>query len=406
MHFCCIVVAKKGKKIVIKFDVCGFNNPVVRKDRLITDILLENAFYAQQQEVIDCLNRKNISSEIDLTYHQQNFSAMTSSTVYTLPTESFMAVDLLNCIDAFIHYHQFDNVQVVNKSFLKAAAKKGNNLFLNGLENRITEGAVNLAKSSPAKQVAKAILALDCGGKYADVKAELKRYLNGLFPPTLEINEGRLMVCRFYAEPPCLKQFLKIQKLMFAQMTAQSFKQFNSIVTNYNAWVKNKWLAQCLGKEAHAGLYYGSSYSEIVLLRECDYVLQSDGRMSANIGDTSVFKNCYAKDKKYHNLLQDELKHLAPILGIKFSPDTDFSEKLIFTPACSKRLMELGLHLNVGYLKKYIMTKNSYQGMFKHVDGMTRHLFPVELVDKIASVASGIDELCVKDRMGVRNISV
>lgn len=411
MHFCCIVVAKEGKKIVIRFDLCAFNNQPRRESKRILDILAENVFYSQEKEVHDILNRTCNTYEFCLTYHQQKFNAVGSSGVYTLPTDPSMAVDLINCIDSFVRHHEFNHVQVADKSFLHSLQKKSSEHFvLAGLEGLINKGAVNFSKTSVAKQVVKAILALTDVKNYIEVKAALSRYLNNQLPPMLEVDNGKLKACRYYVMRPTAQQFLIIQQLIFKHIKDKkvAFAQLNEIIVDGNAWVKNKWLSQCIGKEAYAGLYYGPEYSELELLAECEYVLQSDGRICAVISETTVFAQLYAKGKKYHNQLQKELEHLASTLGLEFSSDTDFYHKLIFTPASSKQLMDIGLHLNVAYMKKYIFCKNSYQTLFgKSGFGVGKFQeLPFELIDKISiDVAdNAFEKLNSFDRACIRQI--
>lgn len=82
--------------------------------------------------------------------------------------------------------------------------------------------------------------------------------------------------------------------------------------------------------------------------------------MSVNVDQNLGYLNHYAPGKRNHSIFKDEMTFLAKIIGLEFDPHTDFDKEIIFTPACSNELKNVGLHLNIDYIMKLLGQKNRF----------------------------------------------
>lgn len=122
-----------------------------------------------------------------------------------------------------------------------------------------------------------------------------------------------------------------------------------------NSSAKINLIMSCLGKIAHDKGKYNISYTELVLMYFAEFHLFPNGTMGIiNLDKNFGYLKDYAEGKRNHNILAPELGHLANVLGLELEPDCDYhkDKQILFTPACSLQLANMGLHLNGNYSKE------------------------------------------------------
>lgn len=185
--------------------------------------------------------------------------------------------------------------------------------------------------------------------------------------------------------------------LAYAQLLIRNNNtlELNFIINNINWMAKAKIYTQCLGKQAADGGRYNLSYTEWDFFRDAEFNLLDDGRLSIDVQNNPTYIKLYATDEALKEQFKNEMIHVAKVAGLEFDPATNFEKQLIFTPACSMKLKNQGLHLNLSYMKKLLQQK-IYFGLFRQAyafqneqneEGMSElsASLPVEIGEQIFS---------------------
>ena len=159
--------------------------------------------------------------------------------------------------------------------------------------------------------------------------------------------------------------------------------QINFVIEELNLQLKEKLFESCIGKVSHQGQmlksdelhdidryrhsrksYYG--YTELSFLTESVFTLREDKRMSiANIQKNPMYETMYASGKRNAGILRTELEYLFKIIGLECDEDSDFDNEIIFKPAYTKKLIDLGVHYNVNYIKNLLFAQNQFRLLTK-----------------------------------------
>ncbi len=170
----------------------------------------------------------------------------------------------------------------------------------------------------------------------------------------------------------------------------------NYIISIVNCMAKRRLFKPCINQVAHDKDKYTFAYIEWDFLREANFNVLEDGRISIDVTQNEIYLRLYAPGKKHFSIFKDEMLHLAKLLNLEFDIDTDFEKTIIFTRHCSRQLKELGLHLNTSYIKKLLIQKNHisiFSQAYKHPDNnlIAKHL-PMEIAEAILrKVEPGLD---------------
>ena len=137
------------------------------------------------------------------------------------------------------------------------------------------------------------------------------------------------------------------------------------IIYHINYMAKLNLYNPCLEKKAHDKKFYHFYYTEWFFIRDAEFKLLNDGRISIDVTQNTSYLDTYAPGCSLYGKLKDEMLFLAKIIGLEFDPETDFDKEIIFTPACSKELKNKGLHLNPSYMAKLMQQKNDSFSFFR-----------------------------------------
>ena len=177
------------------------------------------------------------------------------------------------------------------------------------------------------------------------------------------------------------------------------------IFDKINQLAKNKLYELCFDKTSYHGKKhhtefskYNYHYTELHLIREAQFTLRPDGRMSIPLSDNTIYQEFYTVGRVNHDIMRDEFNFLANILNLAFSPDNDFhrDKEMIFTKESTEKLKALGLHLNLQYVKQLLSVKHRWS-LFKqgythetNNEGKTCHFyqFPPEIMSMIMNKVS------------------
>lgn len=374
--------------IKIVFDMCVTGLAEFDRNTSLQDCLQKNVHYCDPSAVIKSLNRvqpKNSWTPVSVIdgYNQTNAMFVTSN--YTLPSDPGIAIDFLCAVDYFVIINNFTAVQVCDRGF---DVNSGVNLG-----HQLKEAPVNLQLESVSRCLAKQFLMLQEDAAYGRVRSAVVDFLSNKLPINYEKKNEGIHACRFYSAAFSMDQLLMLKKDLVAGAVnlKSQLNIFSEIVNkNYNA-AMFRFLQPAMGKIADDGNRYDYNYTEIELLREAIFSIKANGLVAVNWHENKAYEEHYAEKMRNHDILKKELIHLAPLIGLEFMPNLDFHNELVFTPACSKRLIDLGLNLNLQYVKNFCFAKNTYQTVYSYfrskysTDNMW-HSLPDDILNEVASV--------------------
>lgn len=143
--------------------------------------------------------------------------------------------------------------------------------------------------------------------------------------------------------------------LTLADQTTAKKLECLFMLETINASAKINLLTPCLGRIAHDKGRYKMNYTELELIYFAEFYLFPNGTMGIiNLNKNFAYLQYYAVGKPNYNILSPELEHLANILDLQLERNCDYhkDQQILFTPACSIKLANLGLHLNGNYSKE------------------------------------------------------
>lgn len=175
-------------------------------------------------------------------------------------------------------------------------------------------------------------------------------------------------------------------------------EELTAILSHISSTAKKDLIKPCIGKMSHYGIahpdaVYDENYTELQLLKDAQFVMRHDGRMSINIKNNSFYLKYYAKGRRHHDILQAEMLYLGKVIGFEYAPDNNFHEEIIFTEACTNVLKSKGLHFNENYLKKLMTAKHHgslFSQAYQHEENNDQHCYfhrlPPELMEIISNM--------------------
>jgi hypothetical protein len=170
--------------------------------------------------------------------------------------------------------------------------------------------------------------------------------------------------------------------------------QFDLLLGDRQASAKKALYLPSIGKTSHDKQAYTWNYTEWSLLRDADFRVRSDGRMSICLTTIPQFNSSYAPGRRNHKIFRDEFDFLGNIINLKIADDSDISKELIFTPECTGYLVSLGLHHDKHYVAALIYLWRLVK-IFK--DGQAEnkfHRLPRDVIFMILEfVVNGVEEI-------------
>lgn len=160
-----------------------------------------------------------------------------------------------------------------------------------------------------------------------------------------------------------------------------------------NLCQKIKLFTQVLAKPALDGYNYAFGYTEWYFIRDAIFCYDNSIKrmiidVSKDTDSNSGYSRWYAVGKDNHHIFADELVALFDILGMSFEKNINFHEKIIFSEESSKKLLEMGLDIDVNNIKKVVKARNNHL-FFQQVNksGDLRKYLPKEIIEAIFNFA-------------------
>lgn len=173
-------------------------------------------------------------------------------------------------------------------------------------------------------------------------------------------------------------------------VTTKKSKEMISLEHWYNrfAWIRQElWkdmIYSVIGEIANDGGVYTRRYTELGLLSEAKLEANAKGEMVLHFGDSPDYKKYYAKDRTYHNELENDLRKLGDLIGLHFLPNQDFhAGSVIFDQPSSAYLKSRGFHITEQFCKSLVHAPHFHR-MFNQVDVQTENVRQVGRMRRVS----------------------
>jgi hypothetical protein len=351
--------------------------------------------------------------QVEGLHNNKNANVTIDSCQYTLPKDVFMMLSLLSAINTYytdrhLTHLCFSDVSLADLADTKTEetpfTRKTINAYVKKYSafNEAVKGIIKLDILALIQQLHKAAADLP---QYKSVCAMLVYLLNTNSAETMQnllSREGvlKLTDCNDSEEfagtsSSSTKEIVQSFNASLKRFISKKQPlQFDLLLGDRQASAKKALYLPSLGKPSHDKQAYTWNYTEWYLLRDADFRVRSDGRMSICLTTIPQFNSTYAPGETNHEIFRDEFDFLGNIINLKIANDSDLSKELIFTPECTGYLVSLGLHHDKHYVAALIYLWRLVQ-IFK--DGQAANKFhglPRDVIFLILEfVVDGVEEI-------------
>lgn len=143
-----------------------------------------------------------------------------------------------------------------------------------------------------------------------------------------------------------------VERIHNKLLDSDTFAKASSLLGHIQNSFVSGLMMSCLGQPAHDGGKYNLNYTELNLFFYGNFKLCEDGRVGFSHDNNPYYQKWYAEGRRNHDVLKDELLFLSQVEGVDlaFDETCDFHQEIVFTEACSQRLIAQGVLLNANYL--------------------------------------------------------
>jgi hypothetical protein len=419
MRFSNVRVYSKGDDIQIRFDLIDFSEDYEwsRRDRTIKEALLDQFKHPDRNKVDETLDHQSLGDiRFTTKLNDTTVTVPCVSSTYRLPTDPVLALDFLTAYKNHISERNFNHVCFHHfsvHSYLVDAENPNNNYGQNKtlpgtLEQYISTGMTGAGWADETELTEKTHS--DAGKRSAAHTSEiLKTFVEKIlavaatkpnykatfdalskiskgqaqdtsvsFKERLDVPHRYSFLCNIpYSAPKLLDNnpAVKIERYVLAvgnKLTQENrTHELNHFIDNFQLNLKVGLFSSCVGKAAEDGGKYNWSYTEWALLKHAQFNIRQDGKLGIVLADNAGYREHYAQGRHLFTKMENEMRYLGSIIGLEFDAATDFHKELVFTSACSQRLLAAGMHLNPDRLKQLL------QPQFKSVFFKTESTSPV-----------------------------
>ena len=413
MKFSNVRVYSEGDNIQIGFDLVDFSEDYEwsHRDRTIKEALLDQFKYPDREKVEETLHHQSLG-EVRFTteFNNTKVTAPCISSTYRLPTDPVLALDFLSAYKNHISERNFNHICFHNFSirpYLVDAENPngyGPNKTLPGtLEQYISTGMTGAGWTDETELTHKAhadaekrsiahasdilktfvekILAV--AAKKPNYKATfdaLSKISQGhtkdasvSFKECLDVPHRYSFLCDIpYAAPklsdsnPAAAIERYVREVGRTLTNQNRTQELNHFMDNFQLNLKVGLFSSCIGKAAEDEGKYNWTYTEWALLKHAQFNLRPDGKLGIVLADNAGYQAHYAPGKRLFTKMEAEMRYLGSIIGLEFDAATDFHKELVFTSACSQRLLADGMHLSADRLKQLLQPQ--YKGVFFNIE--------------------------------------
>lgn len=334
-----VEILREDENIIVTFELLmetGDNTDAIHTWKPVTNWMHALFHYSENIKLI--LNPAKTRPK-QLTGHRFNGVA------YTLPASPRLALDFLSIIDTMATERN------VSRYFDRHEVKRYNDHQL-------------------ARHIAKQILAIaEPPEKYAEVLRSIRKIYDATINSSVTFTDCQDLVKRHGLLTDCpldlgdtliptADKMRALNTLVCHFTAAHRNAELTDMLNNFNRAAKIKLFAPCIGKDAHDKKTYRWTYTEWYLINAAKFSIRADGKLGILVKGNPAYQTYYAPGKPNELLLKDEINFLFPLLNLQIEPDCNMHDQIVFTEACSKRLIAMGLHIDADYVKQLIAFKN------------------------------------------------
>lgn len=399
MRFSNVRVHREGDQIQLRFDLIYFNEEYEwsRRDRTIQEALLDEFKYPDRNTVREELNHQALGeTRFSAEYSNTKVTVPCISSSYRLPTDPVLALDFLAAYKNHVRERNFHQVSAHNfsiHSYLVDAAEPNSYPSKNlpgTLEQYISTGMTGTGWGDTARvlpevddDLASAILK-KLVEKIIAVAATMPNY-KATFDALSKISQGQakdssvslkdcLDISRRYSflcdiphpdsrlsDSSPAAAIERYVREVGKKLTAENrMQELNHFMDNFQLNLKVRLFAPCIGKTAEDGGKYNWTYTEWALLKDAQFNLRPDGKLGIVLANNAGYQEHYAQGRRLFANMEKEMRFLGSVIGLEYDDATDFHKELVFTSACSQRLLASGMHLSPERLKQLLQPQ--YKG--------------------------------------------
>lgn len=142
-----------------------------------------------------------------------------------------------------------------------------------------------------------------------------------------------------------------------SQEQAQTFFNSAEFLFNLHSQFKESIINFLLGKQAHDSGNYRKEYTEIDFLKNAEFILRDDGKISIiNLDKNKTYLNFYAPGKCNHLIFGEEFAWLGKYFG-GIEKDSNVHEGITFSERCTPIFMKFGF-INYDLIKLFFYAYN------------------------------------------------
>jgi hypothetical protein len=396
MRFSNVRVYSEGNNIQVRFDLINFAEDYEwsRRERTIKEAMLDQFKYPDKRKVEEVLNHQSLGeTRFTTEFNNTKVTVPSVSSTYVLPTDPALVLDFLSAYQNHITERNFDHVcfhPFSVHSYLINEKSNDNyypNRILPGtLEQYISTGMTGsgwtdettlkntgnrntLNTSDVLKTFVEKILAIAATKpNYKATFDALSKVYQGYtkdtsvsFNECLDIAHRYSFLCDApypVSKPSDSNPATEIERFALAVgrklQNENRTHELNHFIDNFQFNLKVKLFSSCIGKAAPDEGKYNWSYTEWSVLKHAQFNLRPDGKLGITLADNAGYQEYYAQGRRLNPIMEKEMRYLGSVIGLEFDITTDFHKELVFTTACSQRLLATGMNLNADNLKQLI----------------------------------------------------
>lgn len=155
-----------------------------------------------------------------------------------------------------------------------------------------------------------------------------------------------------------------VERIHNKLLDSDTFAKASSLLGHIQNSFVSGLMMSCLGQPAHDGGKYSLNYTELNLFFYGNFKLCEDGRVGFTHDNNPYYQKWYAKGQRNHDILKEELLFLSKAEGVEleFDETCDFHKEIVFSEACSARLIAQGVLLNAKYLAGRLVLREEQNG--------------------------------------------